>query len=828
MAVLIANAPAILHLVTANPLVINAYLTPARNGWLPGLPYIDPNAGYTTQALGHLAALDWLHGHVPWWNPFEGIGTPLAGEMQSGAFFPLTLVLALHQGMLIMQVVLEAFTGWTTYVLARRLGVGRTLSTAGGVAFGLCGTYAWLAHAPIRPVALLPLSILGVEHALDAARDRRWGGWQLLAVALALSILAGFPETTLIDGAFVLWWAILRTFGPGRAYWRGTVARLVGGAAAGLALAAPLVVAFTDYLPRADKGSLVGGFTYVSLAPAGLTQLVLPYSLGPIFGFHTASGVDTLSQQWGSVGGFLTATVIAAGLVGLVGPRLRSLRIGLGAWVLVCLLRTYGFPPVVHLMALVPGIKQTAFYRYAPPTWELAVVILAVLGVDDIARALAPRRRLVLGAVVTAVLGAWAALTAWPLLTHALAATPSQGAHRHVYVVVSLFGALALLALLVLGGWWAAGRTSASRGGWWAMGRPSGRWWSVGRSSGAHSVGRAGAGGTSASAVQGEGGTEDGVGAEDGRTDRRRRRGRLLMAGVISLESVLLVGVAYLSAPTPTPLQTGSVSWLQAHLGTYRFATLGPIQPNYGSYFGIAQINVDDLPSPKAWTNYIAASLDPNAPTHNFSGGNSVDPNGLTPAEALTKFLPEYEGVGVRYVVENPTGLDLKGQPFPATGTPAWPAGPRRVYRDGFAEIWQLPSPAPAFSLRSVPAASGSSVVAGCSVVTQGWDQATVHCSHPSVLVRRVEYFPGWRASGTGVSGSVHQDIDSPGRLFQQVTVPAGTTTIRFTYLPPHSEAAIGVAVLGLVALFGSLLFRRRRDGGDGAEDSAEAPADVA
>ncbi len=768
VAVLIANGPAVLHLVTANPLVLDAYLAPAKTAWLPGVPYIDPNAGYTTQALGHLAALDWLHGHIPWWNPYEGVGTPLAGEMQSGAFFPLTLVLALHQGMLVMQVVLEAFTGWTAYVLVRRLGVGRTLSTAAGVAFGLCGTYAWLAHAPIRPVALLPLSLLGVEQAMESARAHRRGGWQLLAVALALSILAGFPETTLIDGFFVVWWALLRAIGPGRTEWRRMSLKVLGGGAVGLALAAPLVVAIADYLPRSENGTLAG-FSKVSLAPVGLTQLVLPYSLGPIFGFHAARGADPISYQWQNVGGFLTATIIAAGLVGLIGRRQRILRIGLGAWILVSLLRTYGFPPVVRLMAIVPGIKDTAFYRYAPPTWELAVVVLAALGLDDIARALTPRRTLVIGTVVTGVLGAWAAVTAWPLLTHALASSPGQGAHRHSYAVGSLVVALVLLVLLAVGGWWA--------------GRPA--------RSGIHLHQ-----------------------ARVGRTGEGPRRGRLLMAGAVSLESVLMVGFTHLSAPPPTPLQTGSVDWLAAHLGTYRFATLGPIQPNYGSYYQIAQVNVDDLPSPKAWDAYIASSLDPNAPSHNFSGGNAVNPDGLTPAEALTEYLPEYEAVGVRYVVENSSGRDLKNQPFPDPGTPPWPAGPRRVYDDGFAEIWQLPAASPAFSLSGTSSPTGAAH--SCSVVSRSWNQATVRCDHATTLVRNVEYFPGWKATGNGVPTTVRQDDSSPGRLFQEVAVPAGTTTVDFTYLPPHGELAIAVALVAGLVVIGSGIesaARRRREG---------------
>ena len=62
---------------------------------LPGLPTIDPNVAFTSQALGIRAAHDWLSGHIPWWNAFEATGVPLAGEMQSAALFlPWILLLA--------------------------------------------------------------------------------------------------------------------------------------------------------------------------------------------------------------------------------------------------------------------------------------------------------------------------------------------------------------------------------------------------------------------------------------------------------------------------------------------------------------------------------------------------------------------------------------------------------------------------------------------------------------------------------------------------------------------------------------------------------------
>ncbi|MGO8872482.1 MAG: hypothetical protein ACLQPH_13970 [Acidimicrobiales bacterium] len=783
VAALLGNLPVLLHLVTSNPLHINADLSPPGSGLLPGVPYIDPNAGYTMQALGHLAALDWLHGHIPWWNPYEGAGSPLAGEMQSGAFFPLTVVLVFHQGTLVLQLLLEAITGWSAYFLARRLGVGRTIATSAGVAFGLCGTYAWLAHAPIRPIAFLPLSLLGVERVLRASREQRAGGWQLLALALALSIMAGFPETALIDGLFVGWWSVLRVAEGGRACWRPMVLKLAVGAAVGVALAAPLLAAFGDYLPYANVGTHGGAIAFGTLSPSGLSQLILPYSLGPIFGLHSpVAANDTISVLWGNVGGFLSVTLIAAGLVGLVGRRLRVLRLGLGGWIAICLLRSYGFLPVVRVMATIPGVRSTAFFRYSDASWELAVVVLAALGLDDIARAASPRRALIGCAFVSAVLAGWATATAWPLLTGALTPTGAPSPHPHWYALGSLVASLVLLFGLIVGAVLAGTR--------------------LGPNARARSQARV-------------------------RYDRTRRRGRVMMAAVVGTESVLLFAFPYLSAPPPTPLQLGSVAYLQSHLGAFRFVTLGPIQPDYGSYFGIAEANINDLPTPAAWTNEVAARLDPNAPANNFTSLARIDPAGPTPAEELSDHLSDYEAVGVRYVVEPASGTDVAGEPFPAHGAPAWPDGSRLVYRDGFAEIWELPAAAPVFSLAAASPGVGHNGAAGCRVNGDGWDTARVICGHRSVLIRRVQYLPGWTASSSRGTFPVHDDPRGPPGLFQEVAVPAGTTTLHFGYLPPHENLALAAAVLAAAVLVGSLaagsrLRRRQRSpalGGD-REDS--------
>jgi hypothetical protein len=776
MAVVVANLPALTGAVDTNPLILTSGLVSTFTQWLPGLSTIDPSAGFSTQSLGHLVAMDWLHGHIPWWNPYEGVGAPLAGGMQSGPFFPLTLLLVVHQGMLAVQVALELVAGWATYFLIRRLAVGRTFAVAAGVAFALCGTFAWFNDATDRPVAFLPLCLLGVERAIAAGRDGKKGGWQLLALALALSILAGFPETAAIDGVLVAWWAVFRIAGPARSRWRPIVAKLVGGAVVGAALCAPLLVAFAGYLPDAYLGGHSGGFASVSLAPLGLAQTVLPYGLGPIFAFHsTTGGMDSISLLWDNVGGYLSVTVIAAGLVGLVGRRGRSLRVGLGAWIVLCLLRTFGFPPVVHVLAHVPIIRLTAFYRYANPTWELAAIVLAALGLDDIARGLTRRRLLVVGVALTGLLAVWAAVTAWPLLTSATGPAGSSARSPHLYAAGSLAGAVLMLALLT-GGGMVAGRHRLA------------------------------------------GADDDPIDVADPRSDpprtggpppgeRTRRWGRLVMGGAICLESVALLGFTYLSAPTAAVVDSGSAAWLQAHLGTSRFYTLGPIQPEFGSYYGIAQANVNELPLSKAWVEFVATHLDPNSPKVLFTGGSRINFAGPTAAQELTKHLSDFESVGVRFVVESPTGRDSQGQPFPAAGTAAWPVGPRLVYRDPVAEIWELPGAAPMFSLRS----GGGSRSGGCTVVAMGSTQATVRCRHPATLDRQVLAVPGWSAEVEGRQVAVGQDRGSPGGLFQAVRLPAGSVTVRFTYLPAHEYPATLVMVVAGAVAVGSLVIERRR-----------------
>jgi hypothetical protein len=130
-AVVLANLPYLLDFFDPNPLGLRSNLVTATTpGLLGGAPTIDPNNGFVSQAVGHRAALDWLHLQLPWWNPYEGTGAPLLGNMQSAAMFPLTLLTLLGNGQLYEHMLLEILAGCSTYLLLRRIAVSRWASAA--------------------------------------------------------------------------------------------------------------------------------------------------------------------------------------------------------------------------------------------------------------------------------------------------------------------------------------------------------------------------------------------------------------------------------------------------------------------------------------------------------------------------------------------------------------------------------------------------------------------------------------------------------------------------------------------------------------------------
>jgi len=349
---------------------------------IPGSPYVDPNAGFTSQALGHLVAWDWLHGVIPWWNPYTGIGVPLAGELQPGAFFlPFNLLLLLREGVLWQRISIQILAGLATYALLRELGLSRLAAFLGGALFAVNGVIAWTPGpaAVYCSSPFLPCLLWGIER----ARKPRPGAASILAIGLAIawSILAGFPEAAYISGLLALAWGLYRLAStPARWVF---ARRALGGFALGLLVATPLLIAFVDYLLQSDSFE-VHKKSGMSMPWASLPPIVMPYVYGPM---------NVLIGTWGSFGGYTEALVLVMAMAGLMRKSAdRGLKLLLLIWVLLCWARNFGVQPITAIINHLPLLDRALFFRYAGASWILALTILAAYGLDEF-RGTAPRRR---------------------------------------------------------------------------------------------------------------------------------------------------------------------------------------------------------------------------------------------------------------------------------------------------------------------------------------------------------------------------------------------------------------------------------------------------
>ena len=382
---LLAHLPELLGLVDTNPLLFYSTLVLHPHSWiLPGQPFIDSSVATTTMFLGHLAAEDWLHGILPWWNPYTGIGLPLASIMTDAAFFlPFILLMHFHSGVLLIKLAMQVLAGLFCFGFLRQIGLARGSALLGSVLFQCNGTFAWYSHTPILPIAFLPLLLLGLERARTDASADRWGGEAMIALAIAFSLLAGHPEVALLDGLLGLAWAMLRIRGLSRIarvafIWKTAVGGLVG-----LALAAPLLIPFLQDL-RVSSLGVHAIYTLPTLRSKDLAALLFPNIYGPPY-----ANLDI--WFWGTVGGYIGTVTAFLALLSLfrraASPHpLGGVRWLLALWISVWLPASFRVPWVTEALNLVPGLRLVWICRYCMPSVEFAFCVLAAFALDDDAR----------------------------------------------------------------------------------------------------------------------------------------------------------------------------------------------------------------------------------------------------------------------------------------------------------------------------------------------------------------------------------------------------------------------------------------------------------
>jgi hypothetical protein len=860
---LLAHAPELTGLVSGNPIYFAAGLTSGPSGAaLVGLPgWNDPNTGVTTQALGGLAARLWLHGQVPWWNAYSGVGLPLAAEMQNSALFlPFVLLLKFADGILYLKICMQMLAGLASFALLRQLGFGRGIALAGGVLFELNGTFAWMGHAPIMPVAFLPLLLLGLERARAQAVGARWGGWSWISVGIAGSLYAGFPETAFIDGLMAGVWSVYRLVSaPAGARWQ-LAGNVACGGGVGLLLAMPVLLPFLELLPQSYTG--LHGHVALGLDPANFAMFLFPYVLGTI-------DYDDRWVTWGAAGGFVGLGLACVASLALARRgREYGLRVVLAVWIVLALGRSAALPGVSAVFDAVPFVRDSWFGRYAVPSWELAAVLLCAWALEDWRRGLRlgwPARVGALGGWVC--VGAVALQRAWPTIALLLRERPHYPVYLATAVVLGL--GTAALCLWLAGRVWTRARAglvvgvlvaealvfsmapllSGARGAHYDTGAvhflqanlglsrfytlgPFGpnygalfgtasinhnylptprRWVDYVRAHldpGADDVSFDGMFGYTV------------AGAATRAEALRRRLPAFAAVGVkyivtVSGENPFLDvagGAALTDQGVAQPLLAGQGIAGVVPAGDFRPGAVDGVTVPVGTYFGTA----DGVLAVRLCARLQC--VDGAAPLQ-----GAVD-NGALPILTTAK-LDVPAGEDVQYSITHMGGTrgvavylfqSSQGRKAALLDTPSGPkAGyapnvrivyapdrprPSLVYRDQVMDIYQVADTADYFGVRG----------GACSAAPEGRMVVRTDCTAPGSLVRRELFFPGWRARVNGVDAK----IDVADGIFQSVAVPDGMAEVRFAYAPPFigwAYAAFGLGVLGVMVEKGRCSFLKKR-----------------
>jgi hypothetical protein len=165
---------------------------------LPDRLFLFRDSAFFYPPIYRLVRNEWLDGRVPLWNPLVNGGQPLAGSGTSGAFYPpqvlLTLLVPEGTSLNAYVVVHLLIAAWGSYAIARSRGCSPQAATVAGLSFGFCGSLLGNAYNPIFAAGAAWLA-WGMKAGLDLLAKPSTSSFLLLAVALALAVLCGDPQT---------------------------------------------------------------------------------------------------------------------------------------------------------------------------------------------------------------------------------------------------------------------------------------------------------------------------------------------------------------------------------------------------------------------------------------------------------------------------------------------------------------------------------------------------------------------------------------------------------------------------------------------------------
>lgn len=332
----------------------------------------------------------WHRGKIPFWNPYQFGGTPLLANSQSGALYPLHIivgVLGIPTGIALTLLAYFhlAWAGIGTYKLVRTIGGTAAGATLAGAGFALSPFMAaWTAlPSVITTVSWIPWLMAGLIWGLRDGWTRL--AWGTVIGSTAMLILAGHLQFAAY-GFLVAGICIVLTRAPLPRY-----GSAVAAIALGVAISAPQLLPVLNYSQSSHRKSTPtpeGYSAYIGSAiqPFELANLSIPNALGdprePV-----KSGDYVISTYWA---GFVKRGANFAESAVTIGP-LAIILLALVPWRdkkvwpiaaigLVAFLLLIGTPLNAALYFGVPGWSSTGSPGRITALFVMCAWVLAGLG----------------------------------------------------------------------------------------------------------------------------------------------------------------------------------------------------------------------------------------------------------------------------------------------------------------------------------------------------------------------------------------------------------------------------------------------------------------
>jgi hypothetical protein len=395
---LLAVALIVLAPVLAHGASFGSYDVLSQFGVLrqPGVVVHNVQGGDQADQIIPWSRLAWTQvhqGHLPLWNPYEGLGMPLAFGWQAAAASVPSLIgylFPLDLSVTVQVVVTLVIAGTGVYVLGRILGLGTLGCVFAATTFELSGPMlGWLGwpHA-----AVLSWSGWLFAAALLVVRGRhRLRSVTMFALVIAAMVYAGQAEVLVLCALAlaVFLVALLVQRAPGLGH-SGPLVRpsmdLCAGGLIGAALSAPLLLPGLQVV-RGSQRALPGG------DPAELIKGNPPlpiHNLAHVL-FQGFDGLPVAGSRWfGYVGGY-SETAAYVGVVALAlavtAVAVRRSRPEVVAFAVMCagMLAVAFVPPAVAALYRLPVLGTVLWQRAILPL-AFGLAVLAGVGLDAVVR----------------------------------------------------------------------------------------------------------------------------------------------------------------------------------------------------------------------------------------------------------------------------------------------------------------------------------------------------------------------------------------------------------------------------------------------------------